>query len=63
MAGWWCFPRTTRLLTSAWGQEFSEANGDVLRVDASRWSLEEARQVIGAFIERYNRGWLLERHG
>ena len=26
-------------------------------------SLEEARQVIGAFIERYNRGWLLERHG
>ena len=26
-------------------------------------SLEEARHVIGAFIERYNRGWLLERHG
>ena len=26
-------------------------------------SLEEARQVIGAFIERYNRGWILERHG
>jgi len=25
-------------------------------------SLEEARQVIAAFIERYNRGWLLERH-
>ena len=26
-------------------------------------SLEEARQKIDAFIERYNRGWLLERHG
>jgi transposase InsO family protein len=26
-------------------------------------SLEEARHVIGKFIERYNRGWLLERHG
>lgn len=26
-------------------------------------SLEEARQVIGAFIERYNHGWILERHG
>ena len=26
-------------------------------------SLEEARQVITAFIERYNRGRLLERHG
>jgi transposase InsO family protein len=26
-------------------------------------SLEQARQVIGEFIERYNRGWLLERHG
>ncbi len=26
-------------------------------------SLEEARRDIGAFIERYNRGWLLERHG
>jgi len=26
-------------------------------------SLEEARQVIGAFIERYNHGWLIERHG
>ena len=26
-------------------------------------SLEEARQEIDAFIERYNRGWLLERHG
>jgi len=26
-------------------------------------SLEEARTVIGAFIERYNRGWLIERHG
>ena len=25
-------------------------------------SLEEARQVIAAFIERYNRGRLLERH-
>ncbi|MGH7426891.1 MAG: hypothetical protein ACREMW_03425 [Gemmatimonadales bacterium] len=23
----------------------------------------EARQVIGEFIERYNREWLLERHG
>ena len=26
-------------------------------------SLEEAREVIGAFIERYNNGWLLQRHG
>ena len=26
-------------------------------------TLEEARQVIGEFIERYNRAWLLERHG
>lgn len=26
-------------------------------------TLEEARQVIGAFIERYNHEWLLERHG
>ena len=26
-------------------------------------SLEQARHEIDAFIERYNRGWLLERHG
>lgn len=26
-------------------------------------TLDEARQVIGEFIERYNHGWLLERHG
>jgi putative transposase len=26
-------------------------------------SLDEARQIIGAFIERYNHGWILERHG
>ncbi len=26
-------------------------------------SLKEARQEIGAFIERYNKGWLLEQHG
>ncbi len=26
-------------------------------------SLEEARQIIGAFIEAYNHGWILERHG
>jgi len=26
-------------------------------------TLEEARQVIGEFIERYNHQWLLERHG
>ncbi len=26
-------------------------------------TLEEARRVIGAFIERYNQAWLLERHG
>ena len=26
-------------------------------------SLEEAREVIGEFIETYNRGWLLERYG
>jgi putative transposase len=25
--------------------------------------LEEARRVIGAFVERFNRAWLLERHG
>jgi transposase InsO family protein len=25
--------------------------------------LEEAREVIAEFIERYNRGWILERHG
>ena len=26
-------------------------------------SIEEARDEIDACIERYNRGWLLERHG
>jgi transposase InsO family protein len=26
-------------------------------------SLEEARQEIDAFVERYNREWLLERQG
>jgi len=26
-------------------------------------TLEEARQVIGEFIDRYNREWLLQRHG
>ena len=26
-------------------------------------TLEEAREVIGAFIERYNNAWLLQRHG
>lgn len=26
-------------------------------------TLEEAREAIAGFIERYNRGWLLERHG
>ena len=26
-------------------------------------TLDEARQVIGAFIKRYNQQWLLERHG
>ncbi|HXQ28772.1 MAG TPA: integrase core domain-containing protein [Gemmatimonadales bacterium] len=26
-------------------------------------TLEEARQVIGEFVEQYNREWLLERHG
>ncbi len=26
-------------------------------------TLEEAREAIGAFIERYNNGWLLQRHG
>ena len=25
--------------------------------------LEQAREVIAEFIKRYNRGWLLERHG
>lgn len=28
-----------------------------------RSTLEEARAVIRAFIERYNNGWLLQRHG
>ena len=26
-------------------------------------TLEEAREVIGTFIERYNTGWLPQRHG
>ena len=26
-------------------------------------SLEEARAIIGAFIQRYNEQWILERHG
>ena len=26
-------------------------------------TLKEARAVIGAFIKRYNNGWLLQRHG
>ena len=26
-------------------------------------TLEEARGVIGAFIQRYNHGWLLQRRG
>jgi transposase InsO family protein len=26
-------------------------------------TLDEARQVIGEFVERYNQAWLLERHG
>ena len=26
-------------------------------------TLEEAREVIGAFVECYNNGWLLQRHG
>ena len=26
-------------------------------------TLEEAKAVIGAFIKRYNNGWLLQRHG
>ena len=26
-------------------------------------TLDEARAVIGAFIEDYNREWLIERHG
>ena len=26
-------------------------------------TLEEARELIDAFIERYNNGWLLPRHG
>lgn len=26
-------------------------------------TLEEAREAIGEFIERYNHGWLLQRHG
>ncbi len=26
-------------------------------------TLDEAPEVIGAFVERYNSGWLLQRHG
>ncbi len=26
-------------------------------------SLEQAREIIGAFIRRYNEEWILERHG
>lgn len=26
-------------------------------------SLEEVRQIISEFIERYNHGWLVQRHG
>ncbi len=26
-------------------------------------TLDEARQVLGEFIKRYNQAWLLERHG
>ena len=26
-------------------------------------TLEEPREVMGAFIERYNNGWLPQRHG
>ena len=26
-------------------------------------SLEQARVIIGSFIQRYNEQWLLERHG
>ena len=26
-------------------------------------TLEEARQVMSKFIDRYNREWLLQRHG
>ena len=26
-------------------------------------TLKEARAVIGTFIEHYNNGWLLQRHG
>ena len=26
-------------------------------------TLEEARAVIGVFIERYNNSWLFQRHG
>jgi hypothetical protein len=26
-------------------------------------SLEEAREAIAGFVQRYNRGWLLERYG
>ncbi|MDZ7780386.1 MAG: hypothetical protein U5R14_10715 [Gemmatimonadota bacterium] len=37
-----------------------------LKNDASTFddfqSLEEARREIGAFVERYHRGWLLQRH-
>ena len=26
-------------------------------------TLEEAREMIGTFVDRYNNGWLLQRHG
>ena len=42
---------------------FSPIRNLQLRLGQLLESLEEARQEIDAFIERYNRGWLLERHG
>ena len=41
----------------------NRAGGELMRTRAKLGEMTEARAVIGAFIERYNNGWLLQRHG
>ncbi|GMR12599.1 MAG: hypothetical protein BMS9Abin29_0789 [Gemmatimonadota bacterium] len=55
-------------LVRPWWDLFTAFVGtNLLQSSFTRWclmeSIEEARHVIGEFIERYNRGWLPERHG
>ena len=45
------------------GTLHADAEGKSACTSTTSRALEEARQEIDAFIERYNRGWLLERHG